>query len=265
MRLTEKYIESLFLSSGIIQMQRLHHGDAYGFEVTGIAARDIQRPFLRLSQRNGFTRLFIGVYMAVSRSCAPERPRMQPTAPRLVGLASSLRSATRPTHDSVDGAFPQGIDSPDTYLRYLTAMLPLVQWLHHSWRPQWDEYSHWHDPLRLHHLRDDLASLGRSNAPVPPAIAGSVAEWLGGCYVVEGSALGARLLVRDLDRLQRRHPQLSGARSFLDAHIADPRRWARFRDTLDALPDSCSSAALRGARRGFALVHIQIQAMEANA
>lgn len=196
---------------------------------------------------------------------------MQPGATRSAGLASSLRTATRTTHDSVDSAFPQGLDSPDTYFRYLTAMLPLVQWLHDSWRPEWDEHSAWHPPVRLQQLRDDLAHLARSVAPVvpvseyAPAPAGSMAEWLGGCYVVEGSALGARLLVRDLDRLQPRHPHLAGARSFLNAHIADSRRWARFRNALDSLPDSAASAALRGARRGFALVHFQLQAMEASA
>ena len=200
------------------------------------------------------------------RSRAQEHICMQPTVSRLAGLASSLRTATRTTHDSVDGAFPQGLDRPDTYLRYLAAMLPLVKWLDDSWHPQWSDCSSWHAPQRLPQLRADLASLGEDSSAAPPAaVASSAAEWLGGCYVVEGSALGARLLIRDLDRMQQRHPQLAGARSFLDAHTADPRRWARFRNTLDALPDDSAAAALRGARRGFALVHSHLKAKEAAA
>lgn len=191
---------------------------------------------------------------------------MSSPAPIPTGLAARLRTATRTTHDSVDGAFPHGLDSLDAYARYLRAVLPLVQWLHDSWRPAWCSLAAWHDPARLQRLRADLSGLGAAPGATPTkAPAGSTAEWLGGCYVLEGSALGARLLARDLARLEPDHPQVAGARSFIDALVADPRRWPRFKTTLDSLPDNCAGAALRGAHRGFALVDTRLKSMEAPA
>ena len=192
---------------------------------------------------------------------------MEPSAPRpATGLTSQLRAATRGTHDHVDGAFPDGLDSPSVYVRYLQAILPLAQWLHHSWQPAWQTLASWHAPARPQQLRADLSRLGAAPAPFQqPAAAATAAEWLGGSYVLEGSAMGARLLARDLDRLQPAHPHIAGARSFIDSHLADPRRWGRFRKVLDALPEADAVAALRGARRGFGLVEHQLDAMEAPA
>lgn len=190
---------------------------------------------------------------------------MTPTtqAPQ-AGLALQLRAATRILHDRVDGAFPRGLDTLDDYIRYLQAIVPLAQWLHDCWRPGWPGLAAWHDPDRPQRLHRDLARLGATPGTVAGlhAPASSSAEWLGACYVLEGSSLGARLLARDLDRLQPRHPALAGARSFIDALIAEPPRWARFKQLLDSLPDSAAAPALRGARRGFGLVEAPLKAME---
>ena len=182
------------------------------------------------------------------------------------GLTSQLRAATRRAHDHVDGAFPNGLDSRATYVRYLTAILPLAQWLHDSWRPAWPGLAGWHEAARVQRLRADLARLGATPDPARvPDTASSAAEWLGGSYVMEGSAMGARLLARDLDRLQSSQPLIAGARSFIDSLVGDPRRWARFRHVLDSLPDHHAAAAMRGALRGFGLVEHQLDAMEAAA
>lgn len=192
---------------------------------------------------------------------------MGPSAPRpATGLTSQLRAATRGTHDHVDGAFPEGLDSPTAYVRYLQAILPLAQWLHHAWQPDWEALTCWHAPARPQQLRADLARMGAApGAFQSSGGAISAAEWLGASYVLEGSAMGARLLARDLDRLQAAHPHIADARSFIDSHLADPRRWGRFRQVLDALPEADASDALRGARRGFGLVEHQLDAMEAPA
>lgn len=194
---------------------------------------------------------------------------MKPSAPGpATGLTSQLRAATRRAHDHVDGAFPNGLDSRAAYVRYLTAILPLAQWLHDSWRPAWPGLAGWHEAVRVQHLQADLSRLGAAPAPAPassPDIAASAAEWLGGSYVMEGSAMGARLLARDLDRLQSSQPLIAGARSFIDSLVGDPRRWARFRHVLDSLPDHHAAAAMRGALRGFGLVEHQLDAMEAPA
>lgn len=182
------------------------------------------------------------------------------------GLSSRLRLATRAIHEQVDGAFPQGLASLDAYVRYLRAVLPLVRWLHDSWQPAWAGYADWHEPAHLHRLTADLAHLGaapRGMSVHPPAR--PAAEWLGGCYVLEGSALGAKLLVRDLARLEPHHPRIAAARSFIDGHVADSGRWPRFRRLLDSLPETQAAAALRGAHRGFALVDTRTTAMEATA
>lgn len=192
---------------------------------------------------------------------------MKPSVPTpATGLTSQLRAATRLAHDHVDGAFPNGLDSRATYVRYLTAILPLAQWLHDSWRPAWAGLAGWHEAARVQHLHADLARLGATPVPAhaPPA-AETAAEWLGGGYVLEGSAMGARLLARDLDRLQPSQPQIAGARSFIDSLLEDPRRWARFRHLLDSLPERDAGAAMGGARRGFGLVEHQLDAMEAPA
>src|SRR5690606_37757906 len=154
------------------------------------------------------------------------------------GLALRLRAATRASHDRVDGAFPRGLEHLEDYVRYLRALWPLARWLDESWQPAWAGHARWHQPARLRQLRADLALLGAAPPdPVEPAApAAGAAEWLGGCYVLEGSAVGARLLARDLDRLLPRHPRLAGARGFINAHLAEPGRWACFRNLLDSLP-----------------------------
>lgn len=192
---------------------------------------------------------------------------MKPSAPGpATGLTSQLRAATRRAHDHVDGTFPNGLDSHAAYVRYLTAILPLAQWLHDSWRPAWPGLAGWHEAARVRHLEADLSHLGASPVRASsPNTAASAAEWLGGSYVLEGSAMGARLLARDLDRLQSSQPLIAGARSFIDSLVGDPRRWARFRHVLDSLPDHHAAAAMRGALRGFGIVEHQLDAMEAAA
>lgn len=169
--------------------------------------------------------------------------------------AVALRAGTRHAHAAMDAAFADGLRDPDDYRRYLRALLALAEWLDASWRPGWPAaLARWRDPGRVAALRADLAAQDGAPADASAPRAPNLAAWLGGCYVIEGSAMGARLLVRDLAA----HPRTAGrgpARSFLDGHLADPGRWRRFRQALaGALAPADLPAALRGARQGFALV-----------
>lgn len=176
------------------------------------------------------------------------------TEPAPTTTLAALRAATRPAHEAIDGAFAGGLRSIDDYRRYLRALLPLAHWLDASWRRDWPPHlACWHDPGRIDSLHADLAALGDAPATATPVASASVAEWMGGCYVIEGSALGARLLVRDVAAI----PWANGdgpPRGFLDRHLGDRGRWPRFRATLGAIGPGDRPDTLRGARHGFALV-----------
>ena len=187
-----------------------------------------------------------------------------PTSLETPGALARLRRETRSTHEALDRALPDGLRNLPDYVRYLHGMLALAQWLADAWRPAWPQrLGAWRDDQRGARLRADLLGLGQAPCPPRVAAAATPAEWLGGCYVMEGSALGARLLVRDLEHLARERPGVADARRFLDHHAADPARWPRLRGELDRLPAADVADTVRGAQRGFALVHSQFAAMEA--
>lgn len=176
------------------------------------------------------------------------------------GVLAQVRGATRETHEALDALLPLGLRHLADYRRYLAALQPLAEWLARSWRPDWPGHlACWHDRVRLEALRHDVDALGLATEPGPaPRPAATPAEWLGGCYVIEGSALGARLLSRHVDRLATDAPEVAGARRFLGHLTADPVRWRRFSRLLDGLPAGQASHAVAGARSGFGLVHARL-------
>ena len=175
------------------------------------------------------------------------------------GVLAQVRQATRATHEAIDALLPSGLRELDAYRRYLGALRPLVDWLGRGDRSGWPVAMRgWDDGERLDALNADCAALGVDAAPTTVAAAGDWPYWLGGTYVIEGSALGARLLSRDVTALAREHPEVSGARRFLDHVTRDPPRWGRFVRLLDALPDRHAGAATSGARDGFAIVHARL-------
>jgi heme oxygenase len=186
-------------------------------------------------------------------------PRIDTSHPFGPGTLPQLRQATRPTHEALDALLPHGLRALHDYRRYLGALLPLADWLARGWNPAWPApLARWNDAARLACLRRDAAALGVGAAPADARPATTAAEWLGGCYVIEGSALGARLLSRHAQALAQAHPEVAGARSFL-AHItADSRRWPRFVEQLDALPQAQAAAAVAGAETGFGIVHARL-------
>jgi heme oxygenase len=105
---------------------------------------------------------------------------------------------------------------------------------------------------RIARLQTDLADLDVPATPATPPRLSSPAEALGFCYVVEGSALGGRVIVK---ALTARGVDLNGL-GFLDCRGARTGEvWRAFVGNLDRHlgPDPASlDAAAAGALAGFA-------------
>jgi heme oxygenase len=108
-----------------------------------------------------------------------------------------LRERTATAHQELDALVGE-FDSDASYRRYLTGTaafrLGVEPWLASAVLPANDTY---HPSEIGPELREDLAELGLSvPAPVPLAVDRSPSATLGVLYVLEGSALGAQLLVK---------------------------------------------------------------------
>lgn len=154
-------------------------------------------------------------------------------------LRHVLMSQTRDLHELLDHGIGD-FGTLDDYRRYLSgsyafraALEPALQDID-GWQPQ---------PL-AQDLRADLADLGLAVPMLPAAPRfGDVSDLAGACYVIEGSALGARLLVRRAAALglDAQH----GARH-LHAQTTQSGRWGRFLawlETSGAVPDRAAAAA----------------------
>ena len=109
----------------------------------------------------------------------------------------------------------------------------------------------WAPRRRLPWLDADLAALGL--APPAPVAAPELADEaaaLGALYVVEGSTLGGRIILRHLDRLG-----LQPATYFAGYGDATGAMWKGFVARLEAAPPDAAPAILAGARLTF--VHLQ--------
>lgn len=146
-----------------------------------------------------------------------------------------------------------GLADRRIYTRYLHGMHRLVEALAHapSDAAPRESWALWFDRQRLKLLRDDLRKLGASidcsDARLP-----SPTWWMGANYVLEGSALGARLLLRDAARMRENDPGIP--LEFLQHHARRSDRWPRFLMALASVDGSMRSDAQAGARHAFALV-----------
>lgn len=166
-----------------------------------------------------------------------------------------LREETAPAHARVDRHFGALIEAGD-YGEFLTAsasaVLPLEEALTRAGAdgllPDWAERR------RGGALHADLAALGITadrEADLPLDVGGE-AHQFGMLYVLEGSRLGAKVLLADL--MTRADPDISGAMHYL-RHGAGRRFWPTF---LERLEDSSAVArapqeAVAGAQAAFAL------------
>ncbi|MFE1597781.1 biliverdin-producing heme oxygenase [Methylobacterium sp. ID0610] len=177
-------------------------------------------------------------------------------------LSLRLRDATREAHERVEAlsGLPDSIRDRADYATCLAAMLGV-------WGPIERDLRRWPDwealglepagrargPL----LEQDLMELqvGAEAVPaVPVGPSGSFAEALGRLYVLEGSALGGRLILAAL----RRRPDLDlgEATRFFDGRGSDTGRlWGALRTALDRFGDRdprAGAAVIRGAHDAFA-------------
>lgn len=161
-------------------------------------------------------------------------------------LRTSLRVATRADHARVDALFREGFTARDDYGAYLAGMQALLAPLGPS-LPETAAFL----PL----IADDLCVLGLTAsapapAPCPPQPApdaDDTAALLGWRYVIHGSSLGARVLLRQAAALGAGPAR--GAR-FLGAHAAG-EHW---QDALIAIDTFAGEreAVITAARAAFA-------------
>lgn len=163
-------------------------------------------------------------------------------------LRHALRAATSADHARVDRLFAGGLRTHADYRAYVLGLHALVRDSGNALAlarlsPQWQA---WPQADRRGWLARDLAWLGLSPLPsAAPAPVDGDAAAAGLLYVIEGSSLGARLLVGDAVRLG--YTDGRGA-TFLHGHAGDGAiaRWRAFVSALDGAGfDGGGEAALR--------------------
>lgn len=167
-------------------------------------------------------------------------------APGACAAHARLRAATADLHEGLDGLFAGGLDSSPQYRRYVLGM--------HRFAVDY-EIAVDAPPRHSAWLAGDLTWLSLDPLPAQgmrcaePDAAGR----LGWRYVMAGSSMGARRLLRDARRLD--HDEGRGA-TFLARHAASDE-WGRLRESLlavDADDAPRMARAEAGARAAFALV-----------
>ena len=160
-------------------------------------------------------------------------------------IRSALRSHTADQHQKLDDAVG-AFDTSEGYARFVRQS--------HRFRAATENAMprsvDWTVIPLAGLLANDLDDLGEAaeeqvQFPVAPA---DPNYWLGVAYVLEGSALGARLLVRRAEALgfSGRH----GARH-LAKQAETGSRWRDFQAQLDAAPVAAHQAMLAGAAAAF--------------
>lgn len=157
-----------------------------------------------------------------------------------------LRAGTSDLHARVDACFADGLTTPLAYARYLLGMHRFAA-DHEVVVDALPRLSFW--------LATDLQQLRLT--PLPPSgyrgASNDPDERLGWDYVMAGSSVGARYLVRGAQALG--HGEHDGAR-FLTRHAASSD-WSNVLERLDACRDCAEPARrrmLQGARDAFLLV-----------
>ncbi len=162
-----------------------------------------------------------------------------------------LRAETRAGHARVDAAFagfdlrkPQGYGD---FLQAQAAVLPALEAAvaahAAAWLPDWEARR------RTPALTQDLAKLGRSAPAAAEIRAAGPQASLGALYVLEGSRLGARLLLAEVRAGP--DPAVREATAYL-AHGEGRRLWPSFLEVLEREGED-PEAATAGALAAFAL------------
>lgn len=165
-----------------------------------------------------------------------------------------LRERTAKAHAALENLIGN-LDSRAAYERYAAGLyrgrVPLERWLSGLTWP--GIFGDWRSARIGRLLARDLDDLGVSVEvpPVAPQLSGTVEDILGILYVLEGSGLGARVVLH-----RARSLGLSegfGARHL--AHQAAAGGWAPFVSLLDAAPDIDMERTGRAADWTFETIH----------
>lgn len=160
-------------------------------------------------------------------------------------LRTALRACTADSHGRLDRAVGlfDAIAPYKTYLQHTHAFRKGME-------AELATFEKWPVEQLARLVGDDLADLHTS--PLANASLGDIGQGdehrLGMAYVLEGSGLGARLLVR-------RAAELGLTASYGARHLAaqtdDPVRWRSFLALLDTVPESQFEGVLAGAEQSF--------------
>lgn len=167
-----------------------------------------------------------------------------------------LRAATASLHAEVDARFSGPFDTDrNAYAAFLAALacavLPLESALEEGGVERL--FPDWPARRRSQALEQDLDILGVScPAPVPVTVTSDEARLFGRLYVLEGSRLGGRLLVKRA--LANLDPQVQAATYYL-GHGAGADFWRGFLQRLEESEAVAGSPArtMLGAREAFGL------------
>ncbi|GBR11937.1 biliverdin-producing heme oxygenase [Acetobacter oeni] len=167
----------------------------------------------------------------------------------------TLRMLTRDDHERLDHLIGP-LDSLTGYRRYLSGISAFrVAAERAVGAAEWPAFLRGWQPAEVSpQMAADLADLGERMAPCPVMpVPGGPAGLAGLLYVLEGSALGARVLVRRAGVLG-----LSGTfgARHLAAQIAAPGTWRTFTERLDEPAEFDVDSAGQAAREAFRLAFI---------
>ncbi|MDT2020843.1 biliverdin-producing heme oxygenase [Methylocella sp. CPCC 101449] len=170
-------------------------------------------------------------------------------------LRHQLRTATNDAHRHLDALFTQlDLRARTSYLSFLeasaSALLPLEARL--TQRGAAALLDDWPDRTRSEALMRDIRMLGGTVAPLSVRDDLDAAEMTGIIYVLEGSRLGARMLIKTVSASS--DPALVSATAYLSHGVGQPL-WQNFLSFLDRLtltPKEIERAIV-GARYAFGL------------
>lgn len=171
------------------------------------------------------------------------------------GLRDRLRTATAAAHTSLDATFSSfDLQTRRGYRRFLeasaAALLPVEAALADAGIAA--ILSDWRQRVRSGAIVADLAALGGVARPLPPLRRPTPAGALGALYVLEGSRLGARHLLKRV--VASTDPAMAAATCYL-RHGTGLPLWPRLLAVLDAaaLTPSETDNAIGDALHVFAL------------
>jgi heme oxygenase (biliverdin-IX-beta and delta-forming) len=171
------------------------------------------------------------------------------------GLRERLKRATTPAHHALDIRFSAfDLTTRSGYLRFLeasaAAVAPLEEALERAGVLMM--FEDWPQRSRRAAIAADIDCLGGAIRPLPDIGALTRNQVIGALYVLEGSRLGARYLLKKV--LGSAGPPIAGATRYL-RHGADQHLWRSFLEALarEIVAPGEEADIVAGAHRAFAV------------